>query len=77
MTNVTIPDTMTDTISDPITETKTELILDNMSDQNCDVSALSYGYIQSITCVTLSSFPILQNIARAAKKYIELDIMKL
>ena len=32
---------------------------------------------QSITCVTLSSFPILQNIARAAKKYIELDIMKL
>ena len=32
MTNVTIPDTMTDTIPDPITETKTDLILDNMAD---------------------------------------------
>ena len=58
MTNVTIPDTMTDIISDPITETKTDLILDNMADQNWDVSALSYEYIQSITCVTLSSFTI-------------------
>ena len=70
MTNVTIPDTMTDTIPDPITETKTDLILDNMADQNCDVRALSYGYIHwtnpSRDIILLSH--LLQNIARIAKK---------
>ena len=58
MTNVTIPDTMTDTIPDPIT-----------------IIIWIYPIHRMRDIILLSH--LLQNIARIAKRYIELDIMKL